>query len=117
MAHIDIRSEHRVGRYGVAVAAIEHAVAETLNAESAAKLFIIDEIGRMECLSSLFVRRITELPGSGKPVLATFALHGSGFITEVKNRPGAALWKVTEKNRDTMPARIGSWVRERNRSD
>lgn len=115
MAHISSRSEHRVDRYGVDVAAVERAVAETLNADASVKLYIIDEIGRIECFSSLFVRRTTALLDSGKPVLATVALQGRGFIAAVKNRPGAALWEVTEKNRDAMPARIGAWIRERHR--
>jgi nucleoside-triphosphatase len=113
MAHISSRSEYRVGRYGVAVDAIDRAVAETLNADGSAALYIIDEIGKMECLSPLFVRRMTALLDSGKPVLATVALQGSGFIATVKNQPGAALWEVTAGNRDAMPARIGAWIRER----
>jgi nucleoside-triphosphatase len=113
MAHIDIRSGHRVGRYGVDVATLERVVAETLNADVTAGLYVIDEIGRMECFSSLFVRKMTSLLDSGKPVLATVALKGSGFIAAVKNLPQAALWEVSTRNRDAMPARIGAWLRER----
>jgi len=113
MAHIDIRSGHRVGRYGVDVDAIERAVHESLNKDSAAELYIIDEIGRMECLSSLFVRRMSTLLDSGKPALVTIAMKGGGFIAAAKSPPGTALWEVTAKNRDAMPARIGAWVTEK----
>ena len=113
MAHSSISSGPRVSRYGVDVAAIERAVNKSLNEDSAAALYIIDEIGKMECFSPLFVQRITALLDSGKPVLATIAIKGGGFVAAVKNRPGAELWEVTAKNRDAMPGRIKTWIRER----
>jgi len=113
MAHISISSGHRVGRYGVAVAAIERAVTTALAPGEAARLYIVDEIGKMECLSPLFVQRMTSLLDSGNVIVATVAMKGSGFVAAVKKRPGVKLWEVTEKNRDAMPARIGAWIRER----
>ena len=111
MAHISISSGHRVGRYGVDTAAIEKAVAESLNEDTVVELYIIDEIGKMECLSPLFVQKMIALFDSGKPVLATVAMKGSGFVASVKTRPGTLLREVTAKNRDTMPARIRAWIR------
>jgi nucleoside-triphosphatase len=113
MAHISISSGPRVGKYGVDVAAIERAVTMALNPGETAELYIIDEIGRMECFSPLFVHRMTSLLDSGKPVLATIAMKGGDFVAAVKKRPGATLWEVTVRNRDAMPARIGAWIRER----
>jgi nucleoside-triphosphatase len=113
MAHSAIRSGHRVGKYGVAVDIIDKVVAATLNTDDAPKLYIIDEIGKMECFSTLFVRKVTSLLDCRRPVVATIALKGGGFIAEVKNRPGAALWEVTKKNRNEMPAKIDAWLHER----
>ena len=109
VAHVDLTSAYRVGRYGVTVAVIDIAIENALPEESSTKLFIIDEIGKMECFSSLFVKRMSSILDSGKPVIATIALKGGGFIVEVKNRPGIELWKMTTKNRDLMAQRIIDW--------
>jgi len=111
MAHVDSESPYRVGKYGVDIAAIDAAVTMSLSAESQAEVFIIDEIGKMECFSALFVRKMNTLLDSGKPVVATVACKGAGFIAEVKNRQGVALWEITMKNRNDMAGRIVSWVR------
>jgi nucleoside-triphosphatase len=112
MAHIDSDSAYRVGKYGVDVDAIDTAVAMTMSEDRNTELFIIDEIGKMECFSDLFVKRMSSLLDSGKPVVATIALKGGGFISEVKNRAGVKLWEATKKNRNDMPDKIASWVRE-----
>ena len=113
MAHIDIDSAYRVGKYGVDVAAIDTTVANTLSEGTNADLFIIDEIGRMECFSELFEREVSSLLDSGKPVVATIALKGGGFISSVKNIAGVELWEITKKNRDVMPLKIESWLMTR----
>ena len=112
MAHIDSDSAYRVGKYGVDVDAINTAVVMTMSEDRNTELFIIDEIGKMECFSDLFVKRMSSLLDSGKPVVATIALKGGGFISEVKNRAGVKLWEATKKNRNDMPDKIASCVRE-----
>ncbi len=111
MAHIDSDSAYRVGKYGVDVEAIDAAVEMTLSEDRSPELFIIDEIGKMECFSDIFVKRMSSLLDSGRPVVATIALKGGEFISEVKNRAGVELWEVTKKNRNDMAAKIASWIR------
>ena len=111
MAHVDSDSAYRVGKYGVDVETIDTAIAMTLSEDPDMEVFIIDEIGKMECFSDLFVKRMTSLLDSGKPVVATIARKGTGFISKVKNRPGPALWEVTRKNRNDMPGKVIDWIR------
>ena len=113
MAHVDHASARRVGRYGVDVQAIDTAVEMTLSEDRHAELYVIDEIGKMECFSDLFVKRVSALLDSGIPLVATVAQKGGGFISRVKHRDGVELWEVTRKNRDEMAARVVSWVGER----
>ena len=113
MAHVDSNSAFRVSKYGVDIAAIDCAVRITMAENTTADLFIIDEIGKMECYSTLFVEKISAVLDSGKPVLATIALKGGGFISEVKNRPGIVLWKITKQNRDGMVGRVIKWLRSK----
>jgi nucleoside-triphosphatase len=101
LAHIGVRGSAKVGKYGVNVASFERQVVPILDLEqSDAKLFVIDEIGKMECFSDKFVAAVQRLFASEKSVLATVAQKGSGLIQEVKDYPGIRLFKLTSENRD-----------------
>jgi len=107
LAHIDIKGHCRVGRYGVDVAGFEKLVVPVLEAgRSGSGLFIIDEIGKMECLSERFVGAVRRLFKSDVSVLATVAKKGAGFIAEVKNYREAKLFDMTTQNRDKIAEEI-----------
>ncbi len=101
LAHVDIKGARRVGRYGVDVAGFEKSVAPILDIDrTCAELFVIDEIGKMECFSEKFVSAIHRLFVSDRTVLATVAQKGAGLIAQVKNHPQAVLFELTRQNRD-----------------
>ena len=101
LAHVDIKGPLRVGRYGVDVAGFEKSVVPILSIEQTdVGLFVLDEIGKMECLSKKFVAVVRRLFASDKSVLATVAQKGTGLISEVKNYPDAKLFNLTAQNRD-----------------
>jgi nucleoside-triphosphatase len=102
----------RVGRYGVDVRVMD-ALAETLGPDAPADAWLVDEIGKMECLSDRFVAALTALLDSGAPVVATIAQRGGGFIAEVKRRPDAELRTLRRATRDAAPAEIVAWLRSR----
>lgn len=106
LAHVDIKGPFRVGKYGVDVAGFEKFVVNILDVQADAELFIIDEIGKMECMSKKFVAAVRQLFSSDKAVLATVAQKGAGFISEVKNYPGTKLFNLTAQNRDKTIAEI-----------
>jgi nucleoside-triphosphatase THEP1 len=54
LAHIDIRSHIRVGRYGVNIRDIEKIAVPSMRPENDNVILVVDEIGKMECLSGLF---------------------------------------------------------------
>jgi len=111
LAHVRIGGGARVGRYGVDVAGFEGLVLPLLE-PGRAGLYVIDEIGKMECLSPAFRRMVSALLDSEAPVLGTVALRGGGFIAEVKARDDVALHEVTVKNRDALPGEIARALRE-----
>ncbi|MHC4363985.1 MAG: NTPase [Planctomycetota bacterium] len=101
LAHVDIKSPFKVGRYGVDVAGFEKSVLPALDAEATnADLFVIDEIGKMECFSKKFVTAVRRLLASDASVLATVARKGTGFIDAVKNYPGTKLYNLKPETRD-----------------
>ena len=111
IAHAGLRSRHRVGKYGVDVATIDRFAASALSLEAKTELFLVDEIGKMECLSEVFLAAVRAvLLDCGKPLVATIAKKGEGFIAEVKRRRDCVVWEVTRQNRDTVPDSVLSWI-------
>jgi nucleoside-triphosphatase len=108
LAHLKLRSQHRVGRYGVDVEAFEALVLPEL--ARPCDMLLIDEIGKMECFSSSFVATAQQLLDGPIPVVATVAIRGGGFISEAKARPDVQLWNVTKQNRDELPERLAKAV-------
>ncbi len=114
LAHVRIGGRARVGRYGVDVAGFEALVLPLLESDRAG-LYVIDEIGKMECLSPAFCEGVKGLLDSEAPVLGTVALRGGGFIAEVKARGDVALYEVTAKNRDRLVDEIRRALTDRPR--
>jgi nucleoside-triphosphatase len=96
----------RVGRYGVDVAAIDAIARRVLAPDPRVALFVIDEIGKMECLAQGFVDAVRALLARDRPLLATVALRGAGLIDAVKRDPRARLVVLSRDNRDRVPAGI-----------
>jgi len=107
LAHVNIKSPYKVGKYGVDISGFEKSVVQILDINySDAILFAVDEIGKMECFSKRFVTTVRQLFASDKSVLATVARKGGGLISEVKNFPRIKLFNLTAQNRDKKIAEI-----------
>lgn len=102
LADVDVRSPHRVGRYGVDVDALDRMVGETLVEPPDGAVVLVDEIGKMECFSTRFVEAVRALLDAGHPLVATVATKGRGFIAEVKERSDVARIEVTRDSRDVL---------------
>lgn len=110
IAHLDFPHTHRVGKYGVDVAIIDRLAAAALRPVDPRAVYLVDEIGKMECLSVRFVEATRLLLDKRRPVVATIARKGGGFIAEVKARPDVLLWEISRANRDSMPERVVAWL-------
>lgn len=107
LAHVDIKGRYKVGKYGVDVAGFEEAIVPILDVEQTdAELFVLDEIGKMECFSGKFAAAVRRLFASEKSVLATVAQKGTGLIAEVKNYPRTKLFHLTREGRDRTISEI-----------
>lgn len=109
IAHVHFPKAFRVGKYGVDVAALEDA-AVLLSPDTGVDLYLVDEIGKMECLAPGLVAAIERLLDSGPPLIAAVAAKGGGLIAAVKERPGVELVQVTLKNRDALPEDLYRWL-------
>lgn len=92
-----------VGKYSVRVEEFEKLVLGDLGPlATAADLYVIDEIGKMELLSDRFRARIVELLGQPANLLATVSKKGNGFIDQIKRRTDVEIIEVTRRNRDGL---------------
>ena len=111
LAHNRINGQGRVGKYGVNVRGFD-AFLDSLDLQSAETgFFAVDEIGKMECLSTRFVHIVRQILESNRPFLATIAVKGSGFIKEVKDRDDVELLSLNEKNREHMAGELAELIR------
>jgi nucleoside-triphosphatase len=106
LSHVSIKSRDRVGRYKVEVSGFEDFLDGIPFFDLSSRMVMVDEIGKMECLSTQFVRRMREVLASEKWVIATVALKGSGLIAEVKKRQDVKLFETTQGNRDVLFSEI-----------
>jgi len=102
LAHVDFHGDPRVGKYGVAVDRFEGFLNTQKLEQVVTPLVFIDEIGKMECLSTRFVDLVRHLLDSPQILIATVALKGGGLIAEVKQRPDVALIEVNPDTRDRL---------------
>ena len=102
LSHRELKSPYRVGSYRVDVKGFEEFLASISWSNPSARLVIVDEIGKMECLSEKFKKLLIEMLDSDKWLIATIALKGGGLIPEVKERQDVKLFTMTKSSRDTL---------------
>jgi nucleoside-triphosphatase len=106
LSHMDFPGPHRVGKYGVSLENLHRVALPALEVRPGIDLVVVDEIGKMECLSSRFVEALERLWIAPVPLLLTVAEKGGGYIQQVKDKPDKTLITVTPANRDGLPGKI-----------
>lgn len=103
LAHVDIRSAPRVGRYGVDLAVLEDVgVASLRAAVREGLLVVVDEIGKMELFSPSFRAAVLEALDSPFPLLGTLTRARIRFAESVRSRRSVSVVEVTAENRDRL---------------
>jgi nucleoside-triphosphatase len=92
----------KVGKYGVRIQDLDQIAVPAMIPSSPDEIVIIDEIGKMECLSTLFRETLIRTLDSDSPVIGSIALRGGPFIEEIKKRNDVTVIAISEKNRDTL---------------
>jgi nucleoside-triphosphatase len=107
LAHVDIKGPYRVGKYGVDIESFDGEAVSVLDPRAAGvDLFVVDEIGKMECFSDAFVATIRRLLRTPKSILATVAQKGPGLIQEAKSYPGVQLLHLSTANRNEIAQQV-----------
>ena len=113
LAHIEIDSPYRIGKYRVDIDGFDDFLDGINFATPGPSLVIIDEIGKMECLSARFRDILTEILDSDRQLIATIAIKGTDLIEQIKHRDDVALFEITRRNRTRLVAEILNSVKTR----
>lgn len=108
-AHVSdfLDSQYSVGKFHVDVDAFDSfVVPELQRAKNHSTAFVlIDEIGRMQSFSDLFLNEVRTLFSTSQNILATIVFDDEPWSREFKNDPSVFLIEVNKNNRDSL-ARI-----------
>lgn len=111
LAHINIHSPHRVGKYGVDIDSLDRAGVSALNqAAEEGDLVIVDEIGRMELFSAAFREAVWQIITSGKKVLGTIMFKANPWADRIKRQPQVNVVEVTRANRHQVLEELLVWL-------
>ncbi len=106
LAHERIRSKVRVGKYHVNLKDLDEIAVPSIIPSSPDRIIVIDEIGKMECFSTLFRETLLKVLDSPSRVIGSIALKGGEFIQAIKDRSDVQLFHVSEENRDRLAASL-----------
>ena len=111
MAHVDINSRSRIGRYGVDVAVIDRiGVAAIRDAIEHKPIVVIDEIGKMEMFSPQFQAIVLKAVSSPKIVIAAAMIDNPPWVAALKALPNVTVWEVTKENRSEKVEQVLKWI-------
>ena len=106
LAHINLNTGFKVGKYHVSVEDIESIIIPELEkARKSDNLIIIDEIAKMELFSKLFAPEVSRCLDTGR-VIGTIQERRSPFLDDVRRRPDVAILELNLSNRDDVPMRV-----------
>ena len=106
LAHVRNSGSARVGPYGIDLSGLETIGLSAITPAAPGTLVVVDEIGKMECLSDRFKERIHALLEDGTPLLATVAAVGVGFVKQVRQHPRATLLTMGRGGSDSIATEI-----------
>jgi nucleoside-triphosphatase len=111
LAHVSIRSPHRVSKYGVDINALDSVGVPALRrAAKQCELVIVDEIGRMELFSPEFRETVSGMIESGTKVLGTIMLNPNPWADTIKRLPQVNLIEMTRDNHQQVLSELLQWL-------
>ena len=102
LAHEKFKAKARVGKYRVNLGDLDKIAVPSMIPSRLDQIVVIDEIGRMECLSSIFRQTLMQTLDSPNRVIGSIALKGGPFIREIKTRRDVKLIHIIEEDRDAL---------------
>ena len=112
LAHVDINSTYRIGKYGVNKDAFEKIMLDELDLceNNKVDLIIIDEIGKMEMISDIFCKKIFEILNTSIPVLGVVKKSKEKFLNKIYNLQNINIIEVNVNNREKVYKDVLAWL-------
>lgn len=112
LAHINIKSPYRVGKYKVNIKDLEKiGVKSILGALKENKMVIIDEIGKMEMCSEKFKKAVETVLNSKNKVLGTMKMTVDPFTDKIKKREDTKIFYLTKENKKEIKKKIKELIK------
>ncbi len=112
LAHVNTRSQYRVGKYGVDIDSLDRVGVPALyRAAQQCDLVVIDEMGKMELFSASFREAVSQMIGSGKRILGTIMLNPHPWADAIKRQPQVNLITVTRANHHQVLEEVVRWLK------
>jgi len=102
LAHVHIEGPELYGNFGLNLDGFKKIISTQLDISGHVELFLMDEVGPMECTSEEFRHKFIEILDSEIPVIASLASIDILGVLKIKNRKDISLLKMTHRNRDSM---------------
>ena len=108
LAHLSIKSKVMVSCYGVDLDALDDIGVRAINqASEEAELIIIDEVGKMEVESPMFIEAVKNALDVNKALILT--LHKKSrnpLLQDIRRRDDVRILEVTPVNVNILPTKI-----------
>ena len=102
LASVAMKSQHRVGKYGVSVSNLNEIVNHLSHLADDPDFWLIDEIGKMESFSEHFRSFIEKIFVKSTPVVATISKSAGGWIADIRQHHNARLLDLNYDNRGSL---------------
>jgi nucleoside-triphosphatase len=106
LAHVRTKGALRIGPYGVDLSGLESIGLDALMPRETGAVVVLDEIGKIECLSEPFKLRVAQLMDDDTPLIATVAAVGVGLVKRVRNEARAKHFMMTRGETEGMAGEI-----------
>jgi len=111
IAHVNIKSPYRVGKYGVDIKALEKILSGLFDFQDGDLLYI-DEIGQMELFSSVFKKLVLKYLNSPNLFIATLTrTYSDKFTRMIKKRNDMLIFKLAPEKREHVYNKIENLLR------
>lgn len=107
-AHINTQSNERVGKFGVDSTALDSIMQHAMNVEPA--IFLIDELGKLECKSAYFRQRMEALLEANVVMVVTAPLKGTSLLEKYQNHPNVLKIRINETNAEQVLHSAQRWL-------
>ena len=111
VAHMEMDSPRRMGRYGVDQDLFSRIARAELLPDAAVDLFAIDEIGIISSWDTEAETLIEHVLSGPVPAVVIVREKGGGFASEVRGRSDVEIRAVTRENRDQLVDEVVAWIR------